>query len=112
MSNPIDVTGISKVALLRALWEGTREASRLVGMPPPRELLEIDFQHALERAEHPVSKGLYRFDYVFGRPIKVRIEDAGPSTVLHDAWLYDRDAGGAGTCEAIVDTLRAGKVQQ
>jgi hypothetical protein len=41
------------------------------------------------------------FDYLYGRPLKIKI--GGPTV---NPWGYDRDNGGDGTMQVIVDQIR------
>lgn len=80
----IDITGIDKARLLKALHDNTRA----MGMGALHDLkAAID---SVPKPYHPAI-GLY-FDYFHGRPLKVRLDG---DTL--DVRLYDRDAGvGAG----------------
>ena len=50
--------------------------------------------------EDPSTKGVYRFDYVCGRPLKVTIDSK--EGWIDRADLYDRDAG-RGACERAIE---------
>lgn len=50
--------------------------------------------------EGPGEKGVYRFDYVAGRPLKVTIDSK--EGLIERADLYDRDAG-RGACARAVE---------
>lgn len=55
---------------------------------------------------HRNKKKLY-FDYLFGRPLKVDLTEDEV-----DPWGFDRDNGGDGTFQSIVDKLRAGETNE
>jgi hypothetical protein len=88
----VDITGLDKVAVLRALWEPSRVASFLAGLPCP------PFHNAAARAL--VQDYI---DYFQGRVIKMDLR--GDAI---DPRLYDRD-NGAGAAERAVATLRRHK---
>jgi hypothetical protein len=101
---PIDIKGIDRAELLAALYNGTRPVGlgRLsAGALEPMTAKQA--RQELEDAERSIDGTHITFDYVRGRPIKV--DFAGDTLLRPD--LYDRDAGGPGTCERIVAELRA-----
>jgi hypothetical protein len=89
----VDITGIDKVELLRALHEGQVTAGFFGGLPGP------SFDEC--RASEAVKQGY--IDYFCGRAIKTDI--SGDSA---DSFLYNRDAGN-GTFEEIVQRLKSKK---
>lgn len=114
----VDITGIDKGVLLARLFNGSQAMGMGVlqaGRGPSvmtddygRELvkatLDGEFAHdnammfpAIKRLE----PNLY-FDYLYGRPLKINI--TGDEV---DSWGYDRDNGGDGTLQAIVDKIRS-----
>lgn len=118
MSDEIDITGIDKAELLAALYNEARPVGygRLHYTPEPMtvEQARIVLGTATKEGEWApltpsniegaayCSAGVYRFDYIKGRSIKV--EFAG--NVLRRADLYDRDAG-PGAAQRIVNEVRA-----
>lgn len=88
----IDIEGLTKAQVLKALHDGTRAIG--MGM-----LHDLGRDMTLEEAERLTRGDLY-FDYVSGRPLKVDLN--GDS---FDPRLYDRDAG-EGRAEAVVSALR------
>lgn len=88
----VNIKGIDKAKLLAALYDNARPLG--MGMlhytPEP-----MGIEHARGLLEETG-----RFDYVAGRPLKVRLD--GDEL---DTWLYDRDQG-AGEGERIVAQLR------
>jgi hypothetical protein len=89
--NSINIAGIDKVELLRALWEGSSPARffAMSGFPAP----SFDNESAKEAVEKYI-------DYYDGRCIK---SDISGDKV--DPWLYNRDAG-EGKFEKIVEKLK------
>lgn len=96
MSNDrIDITGIDKAELLAALHNGTRALGMGV-------LHDIGRNMTKEEAAQFVGPDQpTRFDYFFGRPLKV---DIGGDELY--VGLYDRDAG-EGRAAAIIKSLRS-----
>lgn len=94
MSENINIEGLSKAQVLKALHDGTRA----IGMGVLRDLgrdMTLEEAEALTRGD----ADLY-FDYVAGRPLKVHLN--GDS---FDPRLYDRDAG-EGRAEAVISAVR------
>lgn len=88
----VDIRGIEKSVLLKALWEKSKPASffTLSRMnPPPMD--QNEFNTALERG---------KADYLSGRVIKM--DFSGDSV---EPSGYDRD-NGKGSVQRIVDSLR------
>ena len=88
----VDITGLDKVAVLRALWSASRVASFLAGLPCPPF-----------HAAAAVTAVQDYIDYFQGRVIKM---DLRGDTI--DPRLYDRD-NGAGAAERAVAALRKHK---
>jgi hypothetical protein len=95
----IDITGLDPAAVLHALYHGTRPLGMGMLHNAPGFSIE-DARAVLE--DMPEHRGERRFDYVCGRPLKVRIGE----TTLSSVWLYDRDAG-QGQAKRVIDRLRA-----
>jgi hypothetical protein len=89
----IDITGIPKEALKRALWENSKVASffRMNSEIPP----EYNKNQAIEAVNN--KKGI---DYFCGRVIKTNLSLDNVSP-----WGYDRD-NGAGAFQRIVDDVK------
>lgn len=93
----IDIRGIDKVPLMKALWENTCT----VGMG----VFQAPSEFPTERAEERVAKSQRNgvdldLDYLYGRPIKMNLSDD-----FVDPGLYERDAG-EGTAARVVAELR------
>lgn len=88
----VDISGIEKRDLLKALWMNSNSASffTLSGTSPP-DLSEKDIDKAIEKR---------RIDYLCGRVIKM---DISGDTV--DPWNYDRNNGN-GSVQKIVNVLK------
>lgn len=112
----VDITGVDKGALLAEAFN----ASKVMGMGVfqadrgpevmtheyGRELVQMclngDFADD-KNLTFNTQSGL-SFDYLFGRPLKLNL-----STDTVDSWGFDRDNGGDGSLQAIVDKLKASK---
>ena len=90
-SKEVDISGIDKVELLKALWKGMKPASFYMrtGVPPP----SFDEKTAKEAVKKYI-------DYFQGRCIKTDIRRN-----IADPCLYDRDAG-PGAFAQIVANLK------
>jgi hypothetical protein len=85
----VDITGLDKVAVLRALWSASRVAAFFHRLPPP----PFDAAQALAAVHDYI-------DYFQGRVIKT---DLRGDTI--DPRLYDRD-NGAGAAARAISALR------
>ena len=101
MTELVDITGLSKAAVLAAMFN----ASRPQGMGFISSLSGPDSLD-IEGAEKEIAKTLdcvyLDFDYVFGRPLKLNLTEDS-----FDPRGFDRDNGGSGSAQKIVDRLRA-----
>ena len=97
----VDIRGLSKAAVLAAMFN----ASRPQGMGFISSLSGPDSLD-IEGAEKEIAKTLdcvyLDFDYVFGRPLKLNLTEDS-----FDPRGFDRDNGGSGSAQKIVDRLRA-----
>ena len=96
MTEKVNITGLSKAAVLAAMFN----ASRPQGMGFISSLSGPDSLD-IEGAERIVSETL-DFDYLFGRPLKLNL--TGDS---FNPWGFDRDNGGSGSAQEIINSLRA-----
>jgi hypothetical protein len=114
MRETVDISGIDKGVLLAELFNrsaGPMGLGLLQASAGPdamthdqgRELI-AKAQAGQSEADHArmfgLDQGLY-FDYLYGRPLKVNLDDDQV-----DPWGYDRDNGGPGTFASIVAALR------
>ena len=85
----MDISGLDKVELLKALWKRQKTLGWCAhhGLPP------FDVDRVTEQLKEYI-------DYWNGKCIKMNLSG---NTV--DAWCYDRDAG-EGACQEGVDALR------
>lgn len=94
MAIEVDIKGIDKAQLLKALWEGSHEQGlSFLGRPSVTPGIE-NFRSLVEP-----GNDLY-FDYLLGRVIKCDLSGDTMSTAL-----YDRDCG-EGACERAVEAAR------
>ena len=99
----IDIKGLDKVEVLRALYMGTRPLGLGILHDRPTGLTREEAKAAIEACARP--DGSVRLDYVAGRPIKVTFL----GDTIDSPARFDRDAG-AGACQAAVDAVRSGAV--
>ena len=92
----VDITGLSKGQVLAALFNAS--APQGMGVLQAANGPQVmDIQTAEE-----ITRQYLEFDYLFGRPLKVDL--SGQS---FDPMLFDRDNGGNGTAQKIINQLRA-----
>ena len=99
----IDISGLSKAAVLAALHNHTRAMGMGILHDLGRDITEAEAQEVIDRDVDDIGmprKSALRFDYFLGRPLKVNLE--GDS---FDPWLYDRDAG-EGMARRAIDSIR------
>lgn len=92
----IDIRSLSKAEVLAALYNAASPA----GLGFAHEARAAADMTVVEARE--LLRGQTTFDYLYGRSCKIDL-----SSDLFDPWLYDRDNGGPGTAERIIDRLRA-----
>ena len=104
----IDISGIDKATLLAALFNESKAQGRGVlqdefgGKPMPVEYAQQYIDHLESVFPFPRGgKTNIEIDYFQGRPLKINITDD-----LFDPGLFDRDNGGPGTAQKIIDQLR------
>ena len=94
----VSILGLSKAVILQALFNSSRPQGMgfISSMSGPDKL-------DIEAAEKIISEAQsLDFDYLFGRPLKANL--TGDS---FDPWGYDRDNGGPGAAQEIIDRVRA-----
>lgn len=98
-TNEIDITGLDEAEVIAALHNGTQP----LGMGMLHNIGRISVERVREEIKDaPRINGCLSFDYYHGRPLKVRVGEGK----LHNAWLYDRDAG-EGAAADIIAELRS-----
>lgn len=104
----VDVTGINMRMFVHDLWEAAENtvAAKNVALMHGRSYYEHK-KVADDIAECIKAKKHLRYDYLFGRPLKVDIPFVSGRECLVNARLYDRDAG-QGTMYKIAQKLRTG----
>jgi len=92
----IDITNLDKAALLQALFNRSKPLG--LGFFNRNSNSEMTY----EQAQRQISDNprLY-FDYVNGRVIKIDLSGND-----FDPYLYDRDNGGAGSAERVVESVK------
>lgn len=102
----LDIKGIDKGALIAALYNGTRSLGMGVLHDLRRDMTR-DEGNELAGDRNAIG-GRIRFDYIYGRPIKVviHVDADGSWRELEREDLYDRDAC-QGACARAVERARA-----
>ena len=91
----VDISGLSKAQVLMALFNAS--APQGMGMlQASRGPQVMDLQTAEQ-----IIKDYLSFDYLYGRPLKLDLSGSS-----FDPWGFDRDNGGDGTAQKIIDQLR------
>ena len=92
----VDITGLSKGQVLAALFNASApQGMGFLQAANGPQVMDREFAEEITR-EYLV------FDYLFGRPLKIDL--SGQS---FDPRLFDRDNGGTGTAQLIINQLRA-----
>ena len=91
----IDISNLDKAAILAALYN----AASPTGMGFIRAI-EFPGEMTIEQARE-ILQETQHFDYLGGRSFKIDL-----SSNDFDPWLYDRDNGGDGTAERIIESVR------
>lgn len=107
MSEIIDISGLDKAAVLATLFNATTPGGMgfvQAGRGPTVMSIE-DAQKLIDDGTSPDvgSQGAHDlyYDYLFGRPLKI---DLSSDTL--DPWGFDRDNGGDGTAQRLIEALR------
>ena len=111
----VDITGLSKAEVLAALFNASAPMGMgfLQAMNGP-QVMDIEHAEGLVNAGNtatpdyggyalPGHPKLY-FDYLYGQPLKLNLTEDS-----FDPWGFDRDNGGDGTAQRIIDRLRETK---
>jgi hypothetical protein len=96
MSQNVDITGLSKAAVLAALFNAAA--------PQGMGFLQAAHAPAIMDEEHAASivERQLEVDYLYGRPLKLDL-----SSDEFDPWGFDRDNGGEGAAWRVIDELRS-----
>lgn len=103
----VDITGLSKAAVLAALFNASAPGGLgfLQAQHGPDVMTEADAQQYIDLGTSPdpgsSGRGDLRYDYLLGRPLKLDL--SGDS---FDPWGFDRDNGGDGSAQKVIDQLR------
>lgn len=99
--NEIDITGLSKAAVLASLFNSSRQQGMgFLNTSGANHMSDAEAQREID--SRTTERGGFRsyFDYLRGRVMKV---DIGGDTL--DPYLYDRD-NGSGTAARVIAELR------
>lgn len=101
-SDRIDINGLSKAAVLAALYNRAKPFGMGMLHYDPAPMTEAEAARHLEGTTNDIGMPRRKtdFDYLKGRSMKV---DLSGDTL--DAWGYDRDYG-QGAMRAVIDGLR------
>lgn len=89
----VDITGLERWQVLKALHDHTYAAG--MGVLHDKVMTETAAQELI--ADYDERKARFahaRFDYVYGRPMKISFEVHQGRSYVHRVDLYDRDAPG------------------
>lgn len=109
MSDSVNIEGLDKAAVLAALFNASAPQGFgfLQSASGPQVMTVEDAQRMIDESPEPMISGMpdgraLQFDYVLGRPLKVEIggDEFSP-------WGFDRDNGGPGAAQKVIDRLRA-----
>ena len=93
MTSTVSIAGLDKADILRVLFNHAK--------PVGRGYLHCQDQDMTKEKAAELVEAFRYFDYVEGRPLKI---DLRADELRVD--LYDRNQGGAGTAERLIDGLR------
>ena len=119
MTEPVNIEGLNKADVLAALYNHTRPGGMglLQASAGPNVMDRVYAEHLLAGGQDVTGdyavgfrpNDSKYFDYVHGRCLKTDLS----SDVEFNPWGYDRDNGGEGAAQKVVDRLRAtGEITQ
>ncbi|MDD5710803.1 MAG: hypothetical protein PHV43_01735 [Candidatus Colwellbacteria bacterium] len=107
----VDISGLSKAAVLAVLWNHSAPAGMgfLQAALGPKDGMTEEAAWEIIKAnvdpDYPGPRTMrgsnLSFEYLFGRPLKIDLVENE-----FDPWGYDRDNGGDGTAQRIINQLR------
>ena len=109
MTDSVDITGLDKAAVLAALFNASAPQGFgfIQADNGPQVMSLEDAQAMIDSALAPMVPDMtderaLEYDYVLGRPLKVNLggDEFNP-------WGFDRDNGGPGSAQKVIDRLRA-----
>ncbi len=95
----VEIKGLSKAEVLAALFNASA--------PQGLGFLQSGYGPnvmTIEDAEEIIESGQTYFDYLAGRPLKTDLSEDS-----FDPWGFDRDNGGDGAAQKVIDRLRNSK---
>ncbi len=105
--NLVDISGLSKAEVLAALFNASSPGGMgflQAGNGP--QVMTVEYAEQLIQNGGSPDPGYPRggldYDYLYGRPLKVNLENDE-----FDPWGFDRDNGGDGAAQRIIDALRS-----
>lgn len=116
MSERVNIADLNVADVLAALYNASKPmgmgflqaggAPNVMDRAHAEQLLRLGSDAS---GDYPLGTAVLRgnpryFDYVYGRPLKL---DLSPDNEDFDPWGFDRDNGGEGTAQRVIDHLRA-----
>lgn len=106
MSDMVNIAGLDKAAVLATLFNASAPGGMgfFQAQHGPSVMTTEDARQLIEdggSAESGIYHGNLSYDYLFGRPLKINLEGDE-----FDPWGFDRDNGGTGTAQRLIEKLR------
>lgn len=103
----VNISGLDKAAVLAVLFNASAPGGMgfLQAQFGPSVMTVEDAEQVIHNGGSPdpgFPRGNLSYDYLFGRPLKVNLENDE-----FDPWGFDRDNGGTGTAQRLIDELRS-----
>lgn len=114
MSTMVNIEGLSKADVLAALFNASAPAGmgflqatngpQVMDSTYAQELLDLgsDASGDYPNGTAAMRRNAVYFDYLYGRPLKLDLS----SDIEFDPWGFDRDNGGDGSAQRVIDELR------
>lgn len=102
----VDISGLDKAAVLALLFNASAPGGMgfLTAQFGPSVMTVEDAEYVIHDGDSPdpdFPQGNLSYDYLFGRPLKIDLEGDE-----FDPWGFDRDNGGTGTAQRLIDEFR------
>lgn len=102
----VNISGLDKAAVLAVLFNASAPGGMgfLQAGNGPSVMTVEDAERVINNGGSPdpgFPHGNLSYDYLFGRPLKINLEKDE-----FDPWGFDRDNGGTGTAQRLIEELR------